>query len=133
MIEEPWPLRSQRPNCYSSAPEGRGPADRVSPVFPVPLAELERAWLALAAALPRFELVRREEAAHRYDYVARSRVLGFPDDIAVQFVALGGATASLAIASRSRYGYYDFGVNPQRVDALLAALAARLKPAPGPS
>ena len=56
-------------------------------------------------------------------FVQRTALLRFPDTVWVQLVALDAESSSLAIYSRSNYGYGDFGVNERRVRAWLAAIA----------
>ena len=53
-------------------------------------------------------------------YVARSRLMGFPDAISVRLVPVGEGTR-LEIYSRSRFGYSDMGVNAARVERWIAA------------
>jgi hypothetical protein len=47
-------------------------------------------------------------------YVARSRLMGYPDAISIRLVLLGEGTR-MEIYSRSRFGYSDMGVNAARV------------------
>ncbi|MHA6261691.1 DUF1499 domain-containing protein [Arenibacterium sp. CAU 1754] len=56
----------------------------------------------------------------RRTYIARSRVIGFPDYVTVQY-----EDGLLKIYSRIRFGRSDFGVNAARVDGWLNALQAR--------
>lgn len=55
-------------------------------------------------------------------YVQRSPRLNFPDYISVKFIDLNGGNSTVAIYSRSRFGYDDMGVNKARVTAWLASL-----------
>ncbi len=48
-------------------------------------------------------------------YIARTRLIGYPDYVSVRFLDLGNDRATLAIFSRARFGYRDFGVNRKRV------------------
>ena len=113
-----------RPNRYLVCPEDLCSAspNRISPVFALPAETLRNRWMAMTAGQPRVT----EEAAKperlQYDFVQRSKIFSFPDTITVRFVSLGEARSSLAIYSRSHYGYDDFGANRNRVDAWLAAL-----------
>lgn len=47
-------------------------------------------------------------------YVARSRLMGFPDAISIRLVPVDQGTR-LEIYSRARFGYSDMGVNAARV------------------
>ncbi len=55
-------------------------------------------------------------------YVQRSERLNFPDYISVKFIDLNGGRSTVAIYSRSRFGYSDMGVNAARVNGWLASL-----------
>lgn len=116
--------RSTSPNDALACPAGacRAKADFESPSFAVGGAALMDAARRVVAARPRTELVATDTALDQLVFVERSRLFGFPDTIRVQGVP-AGAGASVIIYSRSNYGYWDFGVNRARVQALLAALA----------
>jgi hypothetical protein len=47
-------------------------------------------------------------------YVARSRIMGFPDVISIRLAPVEGGTR-LEVFSRARFGYSDMGVNAARV------------------
>ncbi len=115
---------SERPNWYLVCPESYCAATghRSSPVFDEPASALRDRWLRMIARQPRVRLI--SEAADRlqFDFEQRSLVLRFPDTITVRFIALDVCRATLAIYSRSHYGYGDFGVNRRRIDSWLAAL-----------
>ncbi|MEO0999678.1 MAG: DUF1499 domain-containing protein [Pseudomonadota bacterium] len=55
-------------------------------------------------------------------YVQRSETIKFPDYISVRFLEVDEARSTVAIYSRSRYGYGDLGVNQARVTRWLATL-----------
>lgn len=100
---------------------GAGPVDIESPVYAAAPAELMLAFDAMALAQPRTERALGDPADGQATYVQRSALLGFPDVITVRALpAPDGAT--LAMASRSRYGSYDWGVNLKRLSAWLEAL-----------
>ncbi len=119
---------SFRPNNFRACPPGdcRGGADVESPVFDVAAARLEQAVEQVALSEPRTRKVGRHDASGTVLYEQRTAIFGFPDDIAVAVKALDDARSTLAIDSRSRYGYYDFGVNRGRVERWLDALHAQL-------
>lgn len=83
-----------------------------------------------AAALAAFDEAARAEGAERLvwapdegraTYVARSRVMGFPDYLSVKAAPEGGGTR-LSAYSRLRFGGADFGVNRARLERILARL-----------
>jgi uncharacterized protein (DUF1499 family) len=68
-----------------------------------------------AARQPRTVLQAQDEGTRRSLHVQRSRVLGFPDLVRAEIVALGAERSGLIVDSRARYGCWDFGVNRRRV------------------
>ena len=60
-------------------------------------------------------------------FVQRSQFLGFPDTIWIQGVSVDFG-ASLIIYSRSNYGYWDLGVNRERIRTWLEKLEKADKP-----
>ena len=95
-----------------------------SPVFNEPVQSLKQKWFALAERQPRTELVDSDQQNERYTFRVRTAVIHFPDDVTVQFIALDDRRSTLAIYSRSHYGYSDFGVNRRRIESWLRQLAA---------
>jgi uncharacterized protein (DUF1499 family) len=71
---------------------------------------------------PRVERRAVSEDELQYDFVQRSPLLRFPDTITVRFIPLSPTTSTLAMYSRSHYGYSDFGVNRRRIETWLASL-----------
>ncbi len=67
--------------------------------------------------------VAEDEVALTARYVQRTALLGFPDTIVVRFVAVGAERSSIALYSRSKFGYSDLGANKARLERWLAALA----------
>jgi len=109
------------PNCVSS--------DAVDDTHKTPPLRLAvtpaEAWEAAeqaVKALPRTRIVQRTE-----DYLhaeCRSALFGFVDDLELQ---LRPAAGIIAVRSASRLGYWDFGVNRRRIDALRAVLVEQGK------
>lgn len=122
-IEKP---KSQ--NYFIACPKGKCniTPDFTVETYPVPVAQLKELWANCILAEPRFKLV-HVDSDNQFTYVQRSAVFRFPDFITIRFYALSDSTSSLAIYSRARYGYYDFGVNKRRVLYFLKKLNIRLK------
>jgi uncharacterized protein (DUF1499 family) len=116
--------RSNRPNQYLVCPRSLCTTmpDAVSPVYEMPVARLRERWLGLMAQQPRLQQIAVSKDGWQYDFIQRSRLLRFPDSITVRFVPLDEQHSTLAIYSRSHYGYTDFGVNRRRVETWLTAL-----------
>lgn len=113
------------PNAYRVGPEHTDgpPVDRVAPVYALPAPDLAERIDGVAMAQPRVTRLARSADGLWATYVARSRVMGFPDYVSVRVIAQGDATSTLAIFSRARFGKSDLGVNAARVTNWLAALA----------
>ena len=96
-----------------------------SPVFAVTEQALRSAIIKTWSAMARTRLVAggSKPASGEIRFVQYSRWLGFPDTVSVHTYPLDGNTSTLAVYSRSQVGRSDLGVNRQRVEAWLAALA----------
>ena len=91
-----------------------------SPIFEMSWLRLREVWRRMIAAEPRTILVAEDVRRGRSVYVAHTAVLGFPDIVKIEFVALGPDRSSIALYSRSRYGRSDFGKNRRRVERWLS-------------
>ncbi len=107
------------PNCVSS--QATDPAQRVEPlVYP---GEAAAAQASLLAVLSRMDRVRIVQSNPRWIHAEfRSAGFGFVDDVTFQF----GPPGMIQVRSASRSGYYDFGVNRERVAAIRAGFVAAL-------
>jgi len=47
-------------------------------------------------------------------FIARTKLMRYPDYISIRFIDLGGDRSTLAVFSRSRFGHSDRGVNRRR-------------------
>ncbi|MFT4097616.1 MAG: DUF1499 domain-containing protein, partial [Rhodoblastus sp.] len=59
------------------------------------------------------------------DAVARTLIMGFPDDITIRIQPLAGQT-KIDVRSVSRYGRNDFGVNARRIERFAEELQTQL-------
>lgn len=84
-------------------------------------ATLARRIDAALLAMPRMRRLAGDPESGWVTYVARSRLLGFPDYVTVRTLAADRG-ATFAALSRSRFGRSDMGVNAARMQALRAAL-----------
>ncbi len=122
--------RPASPNTALAAPAGFRPApDVVTPIYPVPATRLYAAILATAAAQPRTYQAASYPDLRQADWVVRSAVFNFPDQVTAQAMPAGADAATLVLYSRSVYGYGDLGANRRRVETWLAALDRTLNPA----
>ena len=115
--------RSGSPNDAFACPPGlcRAKSDFESPAFPLPKHIIMERIKTVITAEPRTELVGRDPGLDQLVFVQRSALLGFPDTIWIQGVYVDTRT-SIIIYSHSNYGYWDFGVNRDRVRTWLAKI-----------
>jgi uncharacterized protein (DUF1499 family) len=105
------------PNCVSS--EALAVEQRVEPLNYDGDAARARARLAeVLKGMVRARTVRSTDLYLRAEF--RSAVFGFVDDVEFYF----GPPGTIQVRSASRAGYYDFGVNHERVETIRARFAA---------
>lgn len=116
------------PNQYLVCPPGtcRAKPHEESPVFVVPLEELRAAWLRVMEKQPRVTLLSSDPGKQQYEYRALTPVIHFPDAVTVRLMSAPDGKSTLAIYSRSHYGYGDLGENRRRVRAWLKQLSREL-------
>ncbi len=115
-----------KPNQYLVCPAGHcaDAPDREAPEFDMDADALAERWKTLMATRDNVSLLRADETARLFDYVARTPRIRWPDIVSVQFLERPEGRSSLAIYSRAVYGYRDFGANRTRIDGWLSQLAA---------
>lgn len=116
--------KGPKPNQYLVCPPSTcaEQPDRAAPVYPLTVEGLRQAWDRVVAAQPDVAVLERDNASDQLTYVQRTRLMRFPDLITVRFVSQASGGASMAIYSRSLYGYSDRGVNKARIDQWLEQL-----------
>lgn len=119
--------RSDSPNDYLMSPFDLVPTipDEASPIFPVPLPQLKAAWFSVIEEMPRTKLI-ASDSSDQFQFEQRSQFFNFPDLITVRFMALPAGHSTLAVYSKSVYGYSDLGVNRKRVQTWIKLLRERL-------
>ena len=117
--------RPNSPNTAFVAPAGYSIAQRDAdaPEFECAWSVLADTWDRIVPNFPRTTEKHRSGDGKQRTYVQRTALMGYPDIITVEFVSLGDDRSSLAIYSRSQYGYSDFGANRRRVTAWIEALS----------
>lgn len=114
-------LVCRREECPSAA------TDREAPVYPVSGERLRAIVREVALAQPGVEPVFSERWADQDRYVARTRIMRFPDTIDAAIYDLGNGRSTLALYSRSQIGYSDMGTNRRRLDTWLSAIDAAVR------
>jgi uncharacterized protein (DUF1499 family) len=94
--------------------------------FPVSPEEALAAIRAVGASMPRTFPLAEFPARRQVQWVARTRLMNYPD-IVVAEVAPAGAGTGLWLYSRSLIGWSDLGANRARVTAWLAAFEDRIR------
>jgi uncharacterized protein (DUF1499 family) len=107
--------------CGVAAPDG------VSPVFAAPVARLRDAVRVIEVNDPDIFALARDDQRVQDRYLARTRLMRYPDTINVRFIALGDNRSTLALYSRSQVGRKDFGVNKARLEAWIRLLTEKLQ------
>jgi uncharacterized protein (DUF1499 family) len=117
------------PNQYLVCPPGlcRAQAHAESPEFDVSVEELRAAWFRVMQRQPRVTLLSSDPDKQQYEYQALTPVIHFPDAVTVRLLPASSGKSTLAIYSRSHYGYGDLGENRRRVQGWLEQLAAELR------
>lgn len=122
--------RTGRPSEFLMAPEDAtaAPVDAVSPIFPVTPEEIVQAFVAVINETPRATVLAISDDGLALEVAQRSATFGFIDFISIRAYPAGEDLASFAIYSRARVGYYDFGVNRDRVLEWVDRVRARITP-----
>ena len=112
------------PNQYLVCPQDlcNGQQHLMSKTYAAPAETLRDRFDDLIVREPRVERIHVSDDGMQTDYVQRTELMQYPDWITVKVISLSSQTSTLAIYSRSVYGYGDNGVNKARIDALLAEL-----------
>lgn len=112
------------PNGYRVAPAemAKYPPDTEAPVYAGEAEVLAKAFDDFVLSQLYAERLAGSPEELWMTYVQKTPKLRFPDYISVKFIKLGEAHSTIAIFSRSRFGYGDLGVNENRVLLWLGTL-----------
>ena len=115
--------RTGRPNDALAAPEGYTAvhADVVSPAYPVSAEALFETAREVLEKEPRTRILAVFREERQLALEQRSALFGFRDSIWVQAIERNDGS-SLLMYSRSNVGYWDLGVNRNRIESWLAAI-----------
>ncbi|WP_370235904.1 MULTISPECIES: DUF1499 domain-containing protein [Henriciella] len=123
--------RPSSPNTYLMAPQGycsTAQPDADSPVFDASAEVLFDALLGYIANQSGWKITEADRARCHIDLVAATKLLKFKDDVTIDTLIVENmpGKSRLAIYSRSRVGYHDFGANRKRVSKLVKAIEGEL-------
>jgi uncharacterized protein (DUF1499 family) len=121
----------RRPNHFFIAPVRYGnlAADATCPPLSLDADRLFALAVAVIERQPRVRRTALDRVRRQAVFEQRSAGFGFVDDIDLAAEPLGATQAALAIYSRSRLGFWDFGVNRRRALGWLAEICAEVRPA----
>ncbi len=108
-----------RPNCVSSrAPEG---PRRMDPIrYQDSLEEARQRLLEIILSFPRSTVVQDNGNYLKVEF--RSAIFAFVDDVEFEF---DNISKLIQFRSASRQGYYDFGVNRRRMEAVMVKFSSK--------
>ena len=120
-----------RPNHFFIAPARYGNlgADALSPPLPLPADRLFALACTVILRQPRVRQAALDKGRRQARFEQRSAGFGFVDDIDIAAEPLDANQSALALYSRSRLGYWDFGVNRRRAFGWLNQICAEVSPA----
>lgn len=93
------------------------------PVYSLKVGALAQRFAESLNAEVKLEVVDNTAGGLRMRFVQYTPLMEFPDTIQVDFLSLDDNTSTLAIYSRSKYGYGDMGTNKARIKRWLSRLA----------
>ena len=93
-----------------------------SPIFECKVGNLQSYWFEVVNKQDGIGEVRNDERNYKFKCIQYSKVFKFPDIVDVEFYKIDEDLSTLAIYSRSKYGYYDFKVNKNRINLWLNIL-----------
>ncbi|MEZ5791983.1 MAG: DUF1499 domain-containing protein [Nitratireductor sp.] len=116
--------RSKTGNDALACPSGWcvAKSDFEPPVYSLRVGALSQRFAESLAQEEKLELVGNTDGGLRLRFVQHTPLVEFPDTIQVDFLSLGENRSTLAIYSRSKYGYSDMGTNRARIERWLSRL-----------
>ena len=117
------------PRTWLIAPKDfPGAPDEIAPEFDLTVELLGAAFDSVTASLPNVESVGKWNLTRCL--ITETPLMRFIDDVCADIIALDGARSTLALYSASRFGYYDFKTNRDRLHRWLEDLHASLARSP---
>tara|TARA_Y100001970_G_scaffold279793_1_gene387745 strand:- start:969 stop:1460 length:492 start_codon:yes stop_codon:yes gene_type:complete len=93
--------------------------DKFSPKYKISMLDLKSLLIRIIYDSERVRFVKYKK--NHYQFIQKSKFFRFPDIIDVKFLNLDGY-ATFIVYSRSKYGFFDFNVNRNRVEKWLKQL-----------
>lgn len=117
--------RPSSPNHWLVAPPDADASlhpDAAAPSFQLPAERLARAWVGIVEQGPRTRIIGISDDGLQVEAEQRSAWFGFVDKVSFHAVTLDQESSTFFAYSRSQTGYWDFGVNRQRLSGWVEAL-----------
>ena len=93
-----------------------------SPIYSCDPISLQKHWNKVVSNQRGVGDIVNDKKNYRFRCVQYSKVFNFPDIVDVAFYNFETGLSTIAIFSRSKYGYYDFNVNKNRINLWLENL-----------
>ena len=97
---------------------------RYSKTYLVSANELAATFGKIILSQPRVTLIADQSSKLQKTWQQTTPLMHYPDRVTVQFIPLTPKTSTLAIYSRSKYGYSDMSANKTRITRWLSKLDA---------
>ena len=122
------------PNRWLVAPAGVTAAapDETAPMFEFSADRLVEAWTQVIKGQPRTRITAVSTDGLQIEAEQKTALFGFVDRISIRAIPLTPTRSTFAAYSRAETGYWDLGVNRNRLRTWLAELRAKLDAAPTP-
>ena len=123
---------SETPNSYRVAPAGTDveKVDSPAEIYAESAEVISNALDTFILRQPRTVRIAGNAQELFKTYAERTETLKFPDYISIKVIPLGEKRSTIAVYSRSRYGYGDMGVNQARVTRWLQTLESFIETEP---
>ena len=91
----------------------------ISPEFKCSVNDLQDVFLKFLNSQNRIRNIVHDKKNNKLSCIQFTKIFRFPDIIDIEFISINLEISSIAIYSRSKYGYYDFNVNKNRINLWL--------------
>ncbi len=114
------------PNTYYVAPQAmvHNTVDREAPIYAADAKTMAKALDDFIMTQQQTTRIAGSPREMWMTYVQRTPTLRMPDYISIRLIDLPDGKSTIAVYSRSRYGYGDMGVNKARVELWLNSIAS---------
>ena len=100
--------------------------DLNSLIFDLDALDLAEKVDRIALSQPKVTVLEGSAKSGNVTYVQRTKLMAYPDYISIKISPEIAGKSRLTIYSRSRFGYFDYGVNKARVKAWTAAIGSTI-------